>query len=269
MKDVRGKVVLVTGAAMGIGKGLVEKFCEDGATVIMVDLVKEAVQEAHKEFKERGFDVHEYICDVSAKSQVYKMADWVKKNVGTVQVLFNSAGLAHKGNLIEADDDGIEKTFDVNVKGTIWTMKAFLPGMMELNDGHVINMASASGFVGVPGLAAYASSKWAVIGLSESVRREMIIAEKKINFTIVCPSYVNTGMFEGVTAPKGTGFMSLDRIVNAIYEGFKKDEVYVKEPFMVKFTPAMQALLPMRILDLISKTMGVDTGTENFVGRFD
>lgn len=267
MRDVSRKVVLVTGAAMGLGKLLVEKFAEDGARVVMSDINEADLKQSYKEFKEKGYDVHEYICDISDREQVYKMAQWIKKELCPVNVLVNNAGVAFKGTLLDADDEGISKTYDINVKGPIWTMKAFLPDMIEINEGHILNIASASGFIGVPGLAAYASSKWAVIGLSESVRQEVERVAKNIKFTIVCPSYISTGMFEGIKAPLLTKFMSPRRIVDIIYSSFKKDKVYVLEPFMVKVTPTLKAILPTKIFDLVSFTLGISKGQDKFVGR--
>ena len=267
MRDVKGKVVLITGAAMGMGKLLTEKFCKDGARVIMVDMNKEELKASRDQFVEQGFEVYEYVCDVSDPKQIAALATWAKKEVGPVQVLVNNAGVAFRGTLIDQDVEQISKIFDVNVKGVAWMMKAFLPDMIEANEGHILNLASASGFIGVPGAAAYASSKWAVIGLSESVRYEIRNMHKNIKFTIVCPSYVSTGMFEGVRPPRGTGFLSPKRIVNAMYDAFKKDKLYVLEPFMVKLTPTLKALLPPTLFDFMHTTLGLDKGASGLTGR--
>lgn len=267
MKDVKGKVVLITGAAMGMGKLLTEKFCEDGARVIMVDLNPDSLKEAKAEFEQRGFEVFDYVCDISDSKKVKAMAAWAKKEVGTVSVLVNNAGIVYKGDLVDMPDEQLSRTIDVNLKALMWTMKAFLPDMMEQNSGHVLNLASASGLIGVPNLAAYATSKWAVIGLSESVRYEMIRAKKNVKFTIVCPSYVATGMFEGVKPPKMTRFLTPKRIVGIMYDAFKNDKVYVMEPFMVKSTPLLKAMLPAKAFDWVHRTFGIDSGMDSFTGR--
>jgi len=267
MKDVKGKVVLVTGAAMGMGKLLSEKFCEDGARVIMVDVNAESLKASIEEFKNRGFEVFDYVCDLTNRDKVYEMAEWVRENVGTVQALVNNAGVVYNGNFLDQDDEKISRTVDVNLKALMWTMKAFLPGMIENNEGHVLNLASASGFIGVPGVAVYAATKWGVIGLSESIRYELMKLKKNIKFTIVCPSYVATGMFEGVKPPKMTRFLTPQRIVDIMYDAFKKDKLYVLEPFMVKMTPSLKALLPIKAFDWVQKVFGVVTGADTLKGR--
>ena len=267
MKDVKGKLVLITGAALGMGKLLTEKFCQNGAKVVMVDIRKEELKELLNEFRGRGYDVHDYICDISDSDQVHRMAEWTRQEFGTVSVLVNNAGVAYKGDLIEQTDGQLGKTVDVNFKALLWTMKSFLPGMIEQNEGHIINLASASGFVALPGGAVYGATKWAVIGLSESIHQEIINMEKNVKMTIVCPSFVNTGMFEGAKAPTMTKFLSPEKIVEAIYNGFKKDKLYVMEPFMVKLTPALKWTLPTKLFDFITRTIGISSSMKSFTGR--
>lgn len=267
MKEVRGKLVLITGAAMGMGKLLSEKFCQDGAKVVMVDMNKDELKKTTDEFSGRGYDVHNYICDISNREEVRRMAEWTKKEFGNVLVLVNNAGVAYKGDLIEQTDEQLEKTVEVNFKALLWTMKTFLPGMIEQNEGHIINLASASGFIALPGGAVYGATKWAVIGLSESIRQEMIHLGKDIKMTIVCPSFVNTGMFEGARAPVMTKFMSPKRMVGAIYNGFKQDKIYVMEPFMVKITPALKWILPVKAFDYVAGVLGVSSSMKSFTGR--
>ncbi len=146
-------------------------------------------------------------------------------------------------------------------------MKAFIPDKVKRNKGQILNVATASGFIGVPRLAAYASSKWAVIGLTESVRMEIAREASNVKFTIVCPSYISTGMFEGVKPPFLTKFMTPEEIVDTMYDSFKKDRIYVLEPFMVKLTPALKAILPTKVFDIACGLLGISKGQDDFVGR--
>ena len=101
-------------------------------------------------------------------------------------------------DFLELPDDKIEATFDINVLSLFWTGKAFLPSMIQRNRGHIVTIASASGLIGVARLADYASSKWAAVGFDESLRAELSKVAPGVMTTVVCPFYINTGMFRGV-----------------------------------------------------------------------
>lgn len=267
MKNIRGKVALVTGGAMGMGKLFAQRLGEDGARVVLWDLNEKALKETEEELRAKGYEVFTYVADVSDPNRVRALAEKVKEDVGVVQILFNNAGVVFKGLITEQSDDHISKTFDINVKALCWTMRAFLPGMIERSEGHVVNIASASGLIGVPALAAYAASKWAVIGLSESVRYEVQATRPEIQFTIACPSYIATGMFAGVKPPRFTKMLTPEMIVDKIYRSFKHDRLFVLEPWLVKITPLTKAILPAKLYDSVQTLLGVQSGMNSFVGH--
>ena len=130
---------------------------------------------------------------------------------------------------------------EVNVNAAMWCTRAFLPGMIAKGSGHIVMMASAAGLLGVPGMAAYAASKHAVIGLAESIRLELRRqGHSAIGLSIVCPGFVKTGMFEGVKPPLLTPWLGAEAIADKIYEGVVKDRPYIREPFMIKLIPALK-----------------------------
>lgn len=267
MRDVKGKIAFITGAGMGMGRLFAEKFGAEGARLVITDVNPEVLEKARAELAGAGRDVTAYVLDVADRQAVYAVAKRTAAEVGTVQILVNNAGVVFKGDLLETDDAQIAKTYDVNVLAHFWLYKAFLPGMIAAGEGHVLTMASASGMMGIAGLAPYSSSKWAVIGLCESVRYEMLKAKQNVKFTIVCPGYVATGMFAGAKAPLFTRFLSPERMVEAAYRGFLRDKVYVVEPFGAKFTPLLQALLPKRSFDRLQSYLGVNRSAQNLTGR--
>jgi all-trans-retinol dehydrogenase (NAD+) len=268
MKDVSGKLVLVTGGAMGIGKITARKFLDEGARVVLVDLNEKELKKAALEFKRAGGDVYTYMADVTDSVGIGRLADKIKREVGIVDVLINNAGVVIGGEFLDLPDDKIRLHYEVNVLGMIWLTRAFLPGMIAKGEGHVVNMASASGFLGVPYLAAYASSKWAVIGLTESLALEMeALGHKGIKFTAICPSYVSTGMFEGVKAPLMTPFLTPETMARKIYEAVVEEKQKVLEPLMVKFTPALKALTTPRIFNMLSNILGVTNGAVGWTGH--
>ena len=269
MQQIKGKLALVTGAAMGMGKLLADKLGADGARLLLVDLNGELLEGTTKpEFEKKGYEVMTYVCDLSDKEAIATMVDWVKKNAGPVQILVNSAGVVFKSDLVDHDDGKFVKTFEINVYAVFRLMQAFLPEMLDADDGHVLNMASASGLMGVANLSAYASSKWAVIGLTESARYEAGLAGKHgVKFTSACPSFVGTGMFEGVKPPLMTPLLTPEHAVDIIYQGFKNDKIIILEPFMVKMTPFLKGVLPMKAYDKVAEWFGVHKAMDNFTGH--
>ena len=268
MKEVRGKLVLITGAAMGMGKLTAEKFAEAGAKLVLLDMNEEELDKTAREIGLRGTNVWKFVQDVTDREGVYALAEKIQDEIGTVDILINNAGIVQGGALLETDDALLMKHYEVNVFGCIWFMKAFLPGMILKGRGHVVNMASASGLLGVPNLAAYASSKWAAIGLSESMRLEMeSLGHEEIKFSTICPSYVATGMFDGVKAPLFTPILKPETMADKIFEAVVEEKTFVLEPLIVKFTPALKALLPGHIFDAVSGLLGATSSASSWRGH--
>ena len=268
MKEVRGKLVLITGAAMGMGKLTAEKFAGAGAKLVLLDMNEEELDKTAREIGLRGTNVWKFVQDVTDREGIYALADRIQDEIGTVDILINNAGIVQGGALLETDDALLIKHYEVNVFGCMWFMKAFLPGMIRKGEGHVVNMASASGLIGVPMLSAYASSKWALIGLSESMRLEMeTLGHEGIKFSTICPSYVDTGMFKGVKPPLLTTFLKPNTMANKIFEAVVEEKTLVIEPFMVKLTPALKALLPGHVFDAISGLLGATTSARTWRGH--
>jgi all-trans-retinol dehydrogenase (NAD+) len=257
MKNVRGKTALVTGGAMGMGKLWCERFARDGCNVVIWDLNEEAMNETAEDLRRLGVTVLTQKVDVSKAEAVYEAADHAQAETGGVDILVNNAGIVHAGPFLETDDAKISAIIDVDLKALFWTMKAFLPRMIERNFGHVINISSASGYIGVPRMPAYVAAKWGAIGLTDSIRLELkLMKATGVKLTLVCPSYVDTGMFAGAKPPLLTKMLEPAEIVDIAYDAFKKDQYVVNEPWLVKLTPPLRALLPHKAFDLISDILG-------------
>ncbi|MFW6113508.1 MAG: SDR family NAD(P)-dependent oxidoreductase, partial [Actinomycetota bacterium] len=150
----------------------------------------------------------------------------------------------------------------------MWMIKAFMGDMIASNDGHIINIASAAGLTCVPLMANYCASKAAVVNFTDSLRMEMKrLGHKGVRFTIICPSYVQTGMFEGVKPPLVTPWMTTDEMCDKIYEGYHKNKKMVAEPFMVKLVPALRGLSPRFAYDVFSVFLGVSRSMEEWRGH--
>jgi short-subunit dehydrogenase len=268
MKDVSGKTILITGGAVGMGLLWAEHFANDGANLVLWDIRQEPLDQAAEALRGRGVDVLTQIVDVSDRNAVYQAALKAQAETGGVDVLVNNAGIVASDDFLKTPDEKISAVIDVDLKALFWTMKAFLPRMLERNSGHIVNVSSASGFIGVPRMPAYVAAKWGVIGLTESIRLEVKgMGKDGVKFTLFCPSYVDTGMFAGARPPLLTKILKPAEVVDIAYHGFKNDQYMIREPWMVKITPALKGLLPYQLFDLVSDTLGVTQSMSQWRGH--
>jgi len=270
MTKITNRTVLITGAAAGIGKLLAKRCLEEKAyQVVLWDINEEKLDETRDEFAREGYkNVTSYVVDVSDVEDIKAAADAVRAEVGTVEILFNNAGVVVGKPFAEHSHRDIAKTININVSGAMHVAAEFIDEMLQQQEGHIINIASAAGLMPNPNMSVYAGSKWAVLGWSESLRLEMERDKTGVQITTVLPSYINTGMFDGVKAPMLTPIMEPDYIVEKIIQGVKDNEILLKEPFMVRSVPILRGLLPTRVFDYVAgKLFGVYKTMETFVGK--
>ena len=268
MKKLNGKVALITGGASGIGRLVAEKLASRGARVVVWDLNPASIEILSKEAAASGLAITGMVCDVTDREAVYRLAREVETTVGPVEILVNNAGVVSGKTLLETPDDRIVKTMEVNVLANAWTVKAFLPGMYERNSGHVVTISSAAGLVGVTGLADYSASKFAAFGFHEAIRMEIRHQRKKIRTTVVCPFFIDTGMFAGVRTrfplllPILKPEYAARRIVGAIARGKKRLIMprFVYSVFLLR-------LLPVAVMDVIADFFGMTRAMDHFTGR--
>jgi all-trans-retinol dehydrogenase (NAD+) len=156
----------------------------------------------------------------------------------------------------------------VNTLALFWTTKAFLPAMVEQNRGHLVTIASASGLVGVSGLADYAASKWAAVGFDESLRMELARAAPGVKTTVVCPYYIDTGMFTGVRTrvPWLLPILKERKVAERIVRAVERNERRLFMPWSVYLLPVFRAL-PARLFDRAMDLLGVNSSMDHFRGR--
>jgi short-subunit dehydrogenase len=207
------------------------------------------------------------VVNVADRESIENAAEELLSEHGPVDILFNNAGIVVGKDFVEHSYTEIEKTIAINVTGVMHVTRAFLPAMLEAEKGHIINIASAAGLIPNPKMSVYVASKWAVIGWSESLRLELEEAGPELKVTTVEPSYINTGMFDGVKAPLLTPMMEADFIVDKIIKAVKSNSIIVREPFMVKTIPMLRGILPTRTFDFMARSLGVYDGMESFVGH--
>ena len=268
MDTLHGKRVLVTGAAAGIGKALAEEFGNRGAELLLVDLNLAALDATAATLEARGVNVATYQLDVTDTAGITALRDRVHRDGGPIDVLVNNAGLVFGGAFLDLPLEKHLTTYRVNTLGLVAMTHAFLPDLIGRPDAHLVNVASASGYVGLPFGATYASSKWAVIGFSESLQLELELqGHRHVHVTTVCPSYVSTGLFEGAKAPFSTSLLTPDGLASQVADAVLKNAVSLNTPWLVQATPLLKGLLPFWWFSRIAAWLGVNTSMMEWRGR--
>ena len=194
MDDFEGRIAVVTGAASGIGLGVVERFLAEGMKVVMADIEKEGLAREVTRFSEAGGDVLGVVCDVRDPNAVSDLAARTLSHFGGVHVVMNNAGVAPAGPMLDATPADWRWVVDVNLLGVAYGIAAFGPILRDAGEGHIINTASEAGLVSSSILGIYAATKHAVVGMTESLYREL--AETSIGVHCLCPNLVSTRIFQ-------------------------------------------------------------------------
>ena len=273
MKSVHGKTVLVTGAAMGMGRLFAERAIAEGALhVVLWDVNEAALQRTLEQLAGGATAVSAYLVDVSDVDQIEATAQAVRDDVGPVHVLINNAGIV-RGNGYFWESDSVKDTkltIDVNTLAPMYVAREFLPGMIDSSgECRLVNLASAAGLTPNPRMAAYAGSKWAVIGWSDSVRLELKQANHDhVKVTTVCPYYVNTGMFDGAKSAPLLPILNPDDVVREAWEGMLSGSSFVIMPRTVVLSEILKGLVPVGVRDFIADNIiGVYHTMDDFKGR--
>lgn len=269
MSQIKNANVLITGGAQGIGKMLGEKCLREGAkNLIIWDINERNIEDTILYFQRLGYpNVHTFCVDVSDNSDIEKAATEVLLEIGNVDILFNNAGIIVGKMFWEHTAEEIDRTIQINVNGVLHTTRVFIKEMIKQKRGHVINIASAAGIISNKKMSAYVASKWAVKGWSDSLRMELESLEGDLHVTTVCPSYINTGMFEGVKAPFLFPLLEPEDITDQIIDAVKKNKIFLLAPDFLNLIPFLKGILPTRLFDIAADFLGVYTSMEDFKGR--
>ena len=274
--NLKNKIVLVTGAAKGIGLATVKRLLKKEAKVVLWDFQPDDLNTAVQSLKNDGHDVFSQVCDVTNKEQVYHNAEVIKKEIGDIDVLINNAGTVYTGYMLDRSDAELENMINVNFTSMIYTIRAFMPAMLEKNKGHIVNISSASSLIGAPKLAIYAATKWAVMGLTESLRMEAIkMGKKGVKFSSVHPNFLKKGLFEGtklnllgsIFAPGVKSHDAVAKVIvnKAIGWGFHSPKV----PWIMNQSVLLRALLPSSLLIKFGNIYGVNNMMDEYTGYKD
>jgi meso-butanediol dehydrogenase/(S,S)-butanediol dehydrogenase/diacetyl reductase len=217
--ELKGRTVIVTGAARGIGRGIAEAFAREGARVVIGDLgslaggasgewayrlaSKDELEAASEEIRSRGGEALSVEVDVSRDDSCRALIDATRERFGGIDVLVNNAGLVKSGAITSYEESDWDHLFAVNVKGVFLASRAAIPALVEGGGGAIINISSIAGKRGYAGLGVYCASKFAVIGLTQAMSQEL--AGSGIRVSAICPGLLPTAMWldhlSGAVAP--------------------------------------------------------------------
>lgn len=272
MQSVEGKIVLITGAAMGMGRLYAECAIAEGAkSVVLWDLDGPGLAATRDEIGRPGTQIHAYVVDVASLSDITTAAARVRSEVGDPDVVINNAGIVRSKLFWEHDHTrDIAAVMDINVLALMHITREFLPAMIA-NPGpaRILNVASASGMLSVPRMSVYAASKWAVIGWSDSVRLELLRAgHGHVRVTTLIPSYITTGMFAGARAPLLTPLMEPEDVVDRAWRAMKRGKARLMMPWSVWLSGALRGVLPQPLWDVLAdRVFRVYSSMDHFTGR--
>ncbi len=201
MKNFKDKICVVTGAGSGIGAACAQALAAEGAYVVMTDIRSDMLEAAHKAIVEAGGRGETHIVDVSDRDAMFALADKVEKAHGGADLILNNAGVAHSAPVAEMTMDNFNWVMDIDFWGVVHGTQAFLPHFMKRGSGHVANVSSVFGLIGVPSQSAYNAAKYGVLGFTEALRHEMV--EHNIGVTVIHPGGINTNIVRHARISQG------------------------------------------------------------------
>jgi short-subunit dehydrogenase len=237
-----GKRVVVTGAASGIGLAIARELCERGARLVLLDIDAAGLVRAASQIADLGGVVETHAVDLSSEEQVNDAASKILVR-GDVDVLVNNAGVAVVAPFERTSTRDWEWIMGVNVHGPLRLTRALLPRMRERGKGHIVVVASLAGLIGAPGMVAYSTTKFAMVGFAEALRLEL--APSGIPVTTVCPGYVRTNL-HNATRYDNAAFKSLLDDPPSIY-GMSPEGVATKVCDAVEKKRALVVLGPEKV----------------------
>ncbi len=273
MDTVAGKRVLITGAAMGLGKSFAQRAVrEQAADVVLWDVNETALKQTAAELSSGSVSrVHHYVVDVSDQQSIIDAAAAVRSEVGDIDVLVNNAGIVRgNGYFWETENRAdIDKTMAINSLAPMYIALEFLPAMVQRKTpARVLNIASSAALVSNPRMSVYAASKWAALGWSDSVRLELEQSgNSHVKVTTFCPTYINTGMFNGAKGFWFTPILEQEEVVDTAWREMKNGAALVVLPWTSRLNRAISGLLPLKVRDFYLNKVGVYHSMDEFTGR--
>jgi short-subunit dehydrogenase len=252
--DFKGQVALITGASSGIGQRLAIDLAARGAIVVGCGRSMERLKETADELRRHSPPSTVLICDVGEREQVRRMVGNILSRFGKIDILVNNAGFGSYQSFAESSIDAIESMLRTNYLGTVYCTKEVLPSMIAKRSGYIVNISSVSGKIATPSMASYCATKFAQIGLSESLYHEL--RPLGIHVSVVCPGPVRTKfrlLFDDL-APNAPAFVVLDAaaVSKAVIKTIERNRFEIIMPRSLAFFCLLKGLMPGVVRHLIS-----------------
>jgi len=193
--ELAGKTAVITGGASGIGLATAKRFAASEVNLVLGDIEEGPLATAVEGLRAEGAHVIGVAADVTKEDDVIALREAALAEFGGAHVVFNNAGVA-AGATIGTPTSVWKWVLDVDLYGVIYGINAFMPHFLEQNEGHVVNTASLAGLGGAPGMGPYCAAKFAVVGLSESLFQELLLAGSEVGVSVLCPGFVKTRIHE-------------------------------------------------------------------------
>lgn len=242
METYNNKIVIITGGASGIGRAVAHDLSRRGASVVIADIDTVGAERVIQEIKEETGQARFIETDVAQRDQVHALVDETVKTLGRLDYMFNIAGIGMGGEFQDMTSDMWNNVVGVDVLGVLYGCEAAYRVMIEQGFGHIVNMASMTGLYAYPVASAYSMSKFAVVGLSQSLRSEGYGYGVKVS--VVCPGIVDTPLFRKGTMVGLTNeemletvplkFISAERAAESIVKGVQKNKNFIVFPFYAR-----------------------------------
>jgi short-subunit dehydrogenase len=199
MKCIHGKIVLITGAASGIGRAMADRFARDGAQLHLLDIDAPGLDKLVREMEHRGVDCSCTICDLARPDDIDRAIRHTLSQRSHIDILVNNAGISYYGPTLEMTGEQCEQILAVNYLAPIRLTRGFLPILLSRRESHIVNVSSMYGFFVTPRSAAYHASKYGLVGFSDALRAEF--SRFGLGVTTLCPGYVRTRLYENLLHP--------------------------------------------------------------------
>jgi NAD(P)-dependent dehydrogenase (short-subunit alcohol dehydrogenase family) len=196
MRKFRDKVAVITGSASGIGLAMAARFAREGMKLVLADVEKGRLDEVTAGFQKDGVEVLAVETDVSNAEQMDALGAATLEAFGVAHIVCNNAGVAITGLTWQLTTADWNWVIGANLWGVIHGIRVFAPGLVAQGEGHIVNTASIAGLLSIPGLGPYCVTKHGVVTLSETLYGELVATGSKVGVSVVCPSWVQTGIFE-------------------------------------------------------------------------
>ncbi len=256
MDNIRGKTIAITGAARGIGYATAKALLAAGARVVIGDRDVALQESAVVELSKLG-PVSGHPLDVTDRESFATFLDKARTDGGGhIDVLINNAGVMPIGPFLEQSEQSIRSTIEVNMYGVLTGCQLALPEMVKRRSGHIINIASLSGLIPLPGQVVYVGAKYAVVGLSTALADEM--APHGVDVSVIMPPFTNTDLISGTKSSGALKPVEPEDIAAAIIKTLNKPKTHVSVPPPLRFTAQACQLLPPHGRRWLTKKLGLD-----------